>query len=310
MFAGDFSIRDSMAWLAGSLCSGGLSVIPVVGWILGGLADIRDTIAGLIHGDWVGAGLSILGVVPYVGDAVAIPAKAAKFVARFVHRIDAVLRFIARYDKIPDLVKETALQLILATDWDRLVNDQPEALAFKGTAAVVMFALPAKFTKAGLTRLARGDRTDIRRLARAMYDPHHVPGPKVPFFFRPRDAEDYVADTLLAGTTGTKQFKIDTPGVPRPRSKHRKIDYAEQQPDGSLVLHEVKTGVSDYGSEVDQCEKDAWLMKNPNRPEGTVAGVVWHFMPHGRYNSLGPSEALLNCLITNGIKFTIHAPNI
>ena len=53
-----------MAWMPGNLCSGGLSFIPVVGWILGGLADIRDTIAGLIHGDWVGAGLSILGLRP------------------------------------------------------------------------------------------------------------------------------------------------------------------------------------------------------------------------------------------------------
>jgi hypothetical protein len=52
-----------MAWLAGNLCSGALSFIPVVGWIVGGLADIRDTIAAIIHSDWVGAGLSILGVV-------------------------------------------------------------------------------------------------------------------------------------------------------------------------------------------------------------------------------------------------------
>ncbi|MEU4244782.1 hypothetical protein [Actinoplanes sp. NPDC026619] len=85
-----------MAWLAGNLCSGGLSAIPVVGWILGGLADLRDTIAGLIHGDWVSAGLSILGVVPYVGEAVAIPGKAARFVVKYVHRLQETLKFVTK----------------------------------------------------------------------------------------------------------------------------------------------------------------------------------------------------------------------
>ena len=83
-----------MAWLSGYLCSGGLSFIPVVGWILGGLADLRDTIAGFIHSDWVGAVLSILGLVPYAGDAIAIPGKAAKFVAKYVHRLADTARLV------------------------------------------------------------------------------------------------------------------------------------------------------------------------------------------------------------------------
>ncbi len=300
MFAGDFAPRDSMAWLAGNLCSGGLSAIPVVGWILGGLADLRDTIAGLIHGDWVSAGLSILGVVPYVGDAIAIPGKAARFVLRFTHRIDAVLRFVARYDKIPDFVKETAFQLILGADWDALVGD---------TAGFSVAA--SRFSKAGLTRLARGDRTDIRRIARAMYDPNHVPGPRVPFQYSGPRAEDYLHDTLLTGTRH-RQFEIDTTGYPTPRSRSRKADVAVEDPPGEFTLHEVKAGVSNYGSEVTQCQKDAWMLTPAGRAVHgkNIRAVHWHFMPHGAYNSLGPSEDLLKCLIDNKIPFTIHTPDV
>jgi len=64
-------------------------------------------------------------------------------------------------------------------------------------------------------------------------------------------------------------------------------------------------------------QKDAWI-KDPVNDTAVkkstggrrVAGVRWHFFPHGRFNSLGPSEDLLNCLKANGITFTIHAPNI
>jgi hypothetical protein len=302
LVAGDFSIRDSMAWLSGSLCSGGLSIVPVVGWILGGLADIRDTIAGLIHGDWVSAGLSILGVVPYVGDAVAIPGKAAKFAFKYRHRIDAVLRFVAKYDKIPDPVKELSLQLILEADWDYLVGESGQPVQ----------AMASRFSKAGLLRLAKGDRTDIKRIARAMYDPNHVPGPRVPFMYNWRAAEDYLADTLLKGRPGTRGFVIPTPGYPNPRSKHRKVDFAEQTPDG-IVAHEVKAGVPNRKDDVDQCKKDAWIMDPANAPthgKGKIKAIHWHFFPHGRFNSLGPSQDLLNCLTEKGIPFTIHAPDV
>jgi hypothetical protein len=310
LLAGDFSIRDSMAWLAGNLCSGGLSLIPVVGWILGGLADIRDTIADLIHGDWVGAGLSILGVVPYVGDAVAIPAKAAKFALKFVHRIQAVLRFVARYDKVPDSVKELAFQAILLTDWDGLIGgDQPSA--------GVHAAARAKFSRAGALRLGKGDRTDLKRLRAAMDDPHHVAGDRVPFMNNARAGENYLRNTLLQGHRGMPSFRIDTPGVPKPNSKYRLPDFIELDSLGDLVLHEVKVGVPMFASEIDQCKKDTWI-KDPVNDTAVkkstggrrVAGVHWHFFPHGRFNSLGPSEDLLNCLKANGITFTIHAPNI
>ncbi len=197
LFAGDFAPRDSMAWLSGYLCSGGLSLIPVVGWILGGIADIRDTVAGLIHGDWVGTGLSILGVVPYAGDAVAIPGKAAKFAARFTHRIDTVIRFIARYDKISDGIKTLAIKAIMLGDYGKLIEKN--------------------LTEASILRLARGERTSLKRLAAAMGDINHVVGDTVPFFRTGRAGERHVIrDSSPAGTRTRGSASSGRPECPIP----------------------------------------------------------------------------------------------
>lgn len=320
MFAGDFVPVDSMAWLAGNLCSGGLSAIPVVGWILGGLADLRDTIAGLIHGDWVSAGLSILGVVPYVGDAVAIPGKAARFVIKYTHRLMETLRFVTKWDKIPDFVKDLALQLILGETYDLLQGDGAAAAA-DGTAAAADAAVmsPAalpmfRFSKTGIRLMSKGDRTDWDRITKALTSPHHVDGDRVPLSFNWRQSEDYLTNTLLQGRSGIAQRDFPMSGIPNPRSRNRVVDFAESTQDG-LVLHEVKTGVTNRKSDVDQCKKDAWLASaaNPDNTPGNpnrVARAHWHFFPHGRFNSIGPSQDLLDCLITNGINFTIHAPNV
>ena len=63
--------RDSVAWLAGNIASG-----------VFGVTDIRDAIGQLFQGEFVGAGLSILSVVPIAGDALSVVAKAVKFIRR------------------------------------------------------------------------------------------------------------------------------------------------------------------------------------------------------------------------------------
>jgi hypothetical protein len=42
--------------------------IPFVGWIFGAILDLRGLIANTVKGDWVAAGMSVVGVVPYLGD--------------------------------------------------------------------------------------------------------------------------------------------------------------------------------------------------------------------------------------------------
>ncbi|MFF0098845.1 hypothetical protein ACFYO8_05885 [Micromonospora sp. NPDC005257] len=309
MFAGDFAPRDSIAWLSGNLCSGALSFIPVVGWIVGGLADIRDTIAGLIHGDWVGAGLSILGVVPYVGDAVAIPGKAARFVVRFAHRAEQVVLLVATYDSIPDSVKEAALEQILGEDWTAL-QDAGLAAASAGD------GFDALAARAGMLRLARGARTNFARLRAAYQHPLHVKGPRVRYMYNWQDGESYVLNNLLTGVRH-QNLKVLTPQFPTPRSVSRKPDIAVEDPPGELTLHEVKTGVPNYGGEVAECEKDAWTLRqasvdvvdaNKQTTKYKVRGIQWHFLPHNAYHTLGPTQEVLDCLIRNNIPYTIHFP--
>jgi hypothetical protein len=289
LFAGDFAPRDSMAWLGGYLCSGGLSLIPVVGWILGGLADLRDTIAALIHADWVGAGLSILGIVPYVGDAVAIPGKAAKFVLRYLHRLDAVIRWVAKYDKIADSVKTLTLKAIMLGDYGKLTN--------AGLADDVIL------------RLARGSRMSLKFLAQSVASANHVPvRPPFPLRVAPMrnftEGEDWLANTLQGlNRPGTRPpaSRIDTPGNPDPGS-YRLPDYLEDTADGPII-HEVKSGTPYWkDSTLKQCTQDATL-----RNAGRVRGVHWHFPPHVN-GTLGPPDYLLDCLRINDIPFTIYPP--
>ena len=301
MFAGDFAPKDSLARLSGNLCSGGLSAIPVVGWIVGGVADLRDTIAGLIKGEWVSAGLSILGVVPYVGDAIAIPGKAARFVLKYVHRLDEVLRFVTRYDKIPDAVKDTALELILAETYTFLLGDD-------GAVDAAVSALASRFTRNDVRTLSRGDRTRWKRIEDAMRAPNHVDGPSIPAQHNWRAGE--AAVKALLGECA-KDFVVDTPGYPSPRSKHRVPDCAEVQDDGSVVLHEVKTGVPSWTeSLIDECLKDAWSLTDEGRAKHNknISGLHWHFVAHAQYGSIGIHPPLQECLQNNKIPFTIHPP--
>ncbi|MEU5725077.1 hypothetical protein ABZ783_25105 [Micromonospora sp. NPDC047738] len=327
MFAGDFAEKDSMAWLAGNLCSGGLSVIPVVGWILGGLADIRDTIAALIHGEWVSAGLSILGVVPYAGDAIAIPAKVAKFVLKYTHRLMPAARFVAKYDKIPDTVKELTYELIMPEVWAALV--EPEGLAP---------AASGRISKKNFNRLLSGERTDLKKLHFAMQavgtngQKLHLPGPDVRWARGSTDGQNIFVDEIMGfrddRTRGQPQLWLMQAGAPGQfEPSGRSMDYGEFSPDG-WTLHEVKTGIptEDDRKNLIQCNEDSWYADPANQAkvlqdnernfqfrrnelgDRAVKGKHWHFMPHGKYDSLGISDAVLDCLQKNNIPFTIHFP--
>ncbi|MEV4538553.1 hypothetical protein AB0J82_32715 [Asanoa sp. NPDC049518] len=280
LIAGDFSPKDSMAWLAGYLCSGGLSLIPVVGWVLGGLADLRDTVAGLINQDWVGAGLSVMGLVPYVGDAVAIPGKAAKFVARYLHRLDKVIHFVAKYDKIPDSVKEATFRLILLGNYGRLTD--------------------AGFSRDVILRLARRADNSLGRLADALTTAVTPPPSPIPWIRGADRGEDYFADVLMTGVPGLRNNagRIETPGVPRPGSA-REPDFLETGP--PRKLHEVKTGKPYPGHYLKQCDQDRHLLDI-----GEVAEATWHFLPHAN-GSLDIPQDLLDCLRRNRIPYKIYA---
>ncbi|WP_144122780.1 hypothetical protein [Catellatospora sichuanensis] len=284
LIAGDFSPKDSMAWLAGYLCSGGLSLIPVVGWVLGGLADLRDTIAGIINQDWVGAGLSIMGLVPYVGDAVAIPGKAAKFVARYLHRLDKVIHFVAKYDKISDSIKTLTIRTIMLGNYSRLTG--------------------VGMSDEVILRLARRADNSLGRLADALTTAVTPPPTPTPWLRGADAGEDYLADVVMAGVPGLRNRagRIEMPGVPRPNSA-REPDFLETGP--PRKLHEVKTGSPHPGGKhyLKQCDQDRHLLDTEQ-----VAEVLWHFMPHAN-GSLDVPQDLLDCLRRNQIPYKIYGSN-
>lgn len=114
---GEIAPRDSLAWLAGNLASGGSSFIPGVGWVVGGAADIRDAVGSAIHADWVGAGFSVVGMLPALGDAAAIPAKTSSFVVRHPQLAPLVGSAIVALKWVPEDIKvATAAQI--TTNWD------------------------------------------------------------------------------------------------------------------------------------------------------------------------------------------------
>ena len=282
LIAGDFKPKDSMAWLSGYLCSGGLSLIPVVGWVLGGLADLRDTIAGLIHQDWVGAGLSILGLVPYAGDAVAIPGKAAKFVARYLHRLDKVVKFVATAGKITDSVKILTIKTIMIGRYGRFTD--------------------AGFTDSIILAMAKKSKNSLNRLADALTTAVK-PGPAaIPWIRGWLKGEDYLIDVILGGVPGLRGNKgrMDTGGVPFPGAA-REPDFLETGP--PLRLHEVKTGSPHPGGYLKQCEQDKWLFDNKKVDE-----VIWHFLPHAN-GTLDIPQDLLDCLRAKGIPYKIYPSN-
>ena len=82
-----FCKRDTVAWLAGNI-SGGLFVVT----------DIRDAIGQLFQGEFVGAGLSILSVVPVAGDALSVVAKAVKFITRVAGKAGDALKMVFKSD--------------------------------------------------------------------------------------------------------------------------------------------------------------------------------------------------------------------
>jgi hypothetical protein len=300
LVAGDFDQKDSLAWLAGNLCSGGLGFIPVVGTILGLLTDVRDAIADLIHADWVGAGISIVGIVPEIGDAIELAARVARFVVKFPSRLIKAIRMVARNGDLPSAAKRIVFKVVLSGRYDDLVGK---------------FGVGEEFLEA----VIRGGHTDLNTLHAAMSamssrELDDVAG----LFYNSTDAENWVADQLrkrgrsgIPAMPGDRQAEIhNIPGDPSP-NMYRKPDYLEQRPDGTKVSHEVKAGTPTGGREttsLKQCEQDGRILRSG---VDKVTQVVWHFVPYANDyfgSSYGPSATLLECLTRNQIPFSVYLP--
>lgn len=278
--AGDALRKDSFAWLTGSLASSGSGSIPVVGWVTGPLADARDATASAIRGDWVGSGFSAVGLVPYAGDAVAIPGKAAKFVARNPDQAARVAAAIVTLNRVPEKVKVEAAKKIWK-NWDDLRS--------------------AGASEKALLQLQKG-KSDLDVLADAIKRPTHVKGPPARFFTDGKEGEAWLEDLYGASVMGSsKQVRASTAGCIAVcnRSNVRVFDVFM---DG--VAHESKVGYKVWSEAIGkQIRSDAHLIR-----AGEIEGAHWHFSASAHTNQLGADKKVLDLLDQLEIPYTIHPP--
>lgn len=275
--AGDAWRRDSMAWLAGNLTSSGSSSLPVIGWVIGPLADLRDLVASSIRRDWVGSGFSAVGLVPVAGDALEIPAKVASFVARNPQLAVRVAVNVAALRGAPDRIKTEALFGI-----------------FKSAPALVA---DGAYTERALQRLASGG-TNLDQLAAAMQRPSHIPGATAQFFPDGSTGERWLTNLLPGSRT---QVVLRTEGcvdVCNP-SNVRRLDNVI---DG--VAHEAKVGFKYLTPEMErQIRSDAYLIET-----GALEGAHWHFLASAHTSKIGADDRVFDLLEEVSIQFTIHPP--
>lgn len=276
---GEFTPGSSIAWLSGNLTSGGASVIPVVGTAVGTVADVRDTIGSAIHADWVGAGLSAAGLVPYVGDAASVPGKVAKFVVRH-----------------PELAATTGAAVVALT-W---LPDAIKAASVKGIYKNADEISAAGASDEALVALQLG-KTNLDDVAAAMKRKGHVEGVPAKFFATGKEGEEFLEELYGATTKGvdkqvrasTSECEIVCNGTAR---------FFDVFVEG--VAHESKVGkVYLTASIKKQIESDAFLARN-----GDIDSAHWHFFASSVSQTIGPSKPVLDFLDELNISYTIHPP--
>ncbi|TFC91318.1 MULTISPECIES: hypothetical protein [Cryobacterium] len=277
---GEIRPGDSLAWFAGNLASGSSSVIPGVGTVVGGVADLRDAVGSSIHADWVGAGFSVVGLVPVAGDAVAIPAKASKFVLRHPELAPAVGAAIVALKWVPDDIKVATLT--------QTTKSWPGLQA-------------SGFSEKSLLRLQKG-RVGLDSLAEAMKRPGHVKaGGGARFFATPKKAEAYLARTHGVKDRGeyTQVGRSTKDCIEVCNAVVRRFDVVVDD-----VAHESKLGRVNLSPSIErQIRSDAYLVQ-----KGDIKGAHWDFFASSVSNTMGPSAPVLDLLDEMGIPYTIHVP--
>ena len=159
-FQGEFGLDDpgngNLPYFFGLLASGLIGAIPSPINVLGVLADVRDAVAALGRGDIPGAGLNLVGLIPYLGDLTDLPSTTARFVARYGHTATGIAMFIARADEVPQFIRVTAL----FAAWGDEVRDGLRALGFADGLLLRMAreAIDGPSVLRALARLPEGQR--------------------------------------------------------------------------------------------------------------------------------------------------------
>ncbi|WP_460462961.1 VWA domain-containing protein [Arthrobacter pigmenti] len=275
---GDAGDGATVPYLLGSISSSAVSFIPVVGWIAGAILDLRDAIANTVKTNWVAAGMSLAGIVPYVGDTANIVAKVTKFVGRSGHLLDDVVAAIAKLDDFPASARADIITGI-NDNWDALRKAAPN------------------MDEASFLRLA-GSRQGAGHIVDALKRSNVQVGTSLPFVSHWKEAEDAVAG-LFDVAADQRQLYRKAHGFPFGR-------VADMIDDG--VMREVKSGFVPFRSKiVKQIEKDAALLADMAGENAAIRQAAWHFVG-GRTGSLGADPRVLSLLEDKGIAYVIHLP--
>ena len=276
---GDAGDGTTVPYLLGSISSSAASFIPVVGWIVGAVLDLRDLLGNTVKGDWVAAGMSLAGVVPYVGDTANIIAKVTKFLGRSAHLLDDVVAAIAKLEDFPASARAQIITGI-NSNWDALRKASPG------------------MSEASFLRLA-SSRHGADHVVNALNRTNVRVGDSIPFVNHWRDAENAVA-SLFGVASDQRQLYRKAPGF----SSGRVADMVDE----NGIMREVKSGFVPFRSRVQrQIEKDAAILADTSSENADVMGVVWHFVG-GRTGSLGADPRVLDLLDAKGIPYIIHLP--
>lgn len=279
--AGDAMPRDSLAWLAGNLAIGSAGLLPTIGWIIGGAAEIRDAVVALIKGDWVGVSFSLLGAIPAVGAVAAVSSKLGKFVKKFPHRAPAASGLLMDIPKMSERTRIDASKIIWGDNWQKLRK--------------------AGADDKGLLRLQESGRIDLKLNAQFMERPGHVRGKPAPFFQNGREGEDHLLKSLTTWRSKPETQKV-MPVSDCVEVCNQTVRIIDAFAGG--VAHESKVGYRTLDALTRrQILSDAHLIQSES-----IKGAHWHFYPSGVTDQFGPSGPLLDLLDKHGIKYTIHAP--
>lgn len=268
---GDICNLDEIPELVGQITA---ATIPVAGTV----RDVIDALALLFQGEFVGAGITVIGVIPAIGDTAAAAGKIGSFAARNLNKADEIIQMISKADWAPLSLK-------------RQVLDDVGKLAFRGSLEKL---LNSGFDQDTLLRLAKGKVTRFEDLA-AMVSRPRARVAKGSKFFEGKNGWREAEVFLRAGTGKPLAF----PPIPPPRDFIRYPDAVVNR-----VGKEAKTGyVRNTARIKKQIEKDAKLVM-----KGDLAGAEWHFFPSGRSDSIGADKTVLDLLDRNGIPYVFHIP--
>lgn len=306
---GDFAHIDTKAELTGNLAC---SLVPGI--------DIRDFVAGALHGDETGMVFSAAGLIPFAGDY----AKGAKIVEKYAENtgdLATATRELAELSKQSERIADVAREIDRIGDG--VVTALREAAPGISDRAIVALAKtprrPTNLTKlkATLERVKGVDNSvgevrhgelpqqfTLRNGTTAQLRPNGYPK-------NATDAEaafvKYATDLDPAATV-TQQTYIRADGFIRGRYIDACTNCLNEAGEIALtsrtVLREAKSGGA--GRRLDsklqkQINKDAKILeKNP------TAKIEWHFMASDY--GLDVSTDVLQELQAKGIKYVIHLP--